>query len=675
MLAGQQNIAWNALAGRWQDVTNWMTDEERKWRQRPVVNRLLYWFTLTHSRITENTPIVAFKPATLDRIDALLAEVMDPVFKTVWQQANMEDVVDERASVLIPCGEVYTVSRLDLTLGDLRPRIGPAMLQGQDWEGNPLELYAEAVPYGEDGEPLAQLHPDGSYEATGEPYLEPEGQIVVDVLNPLQVRGEWGNRPWHRKAWHMFYSFMPIQDIRDRYGVDVEAEQEPVLGTSTELGRVLMGSGYFGSMSQRSGSEGMITNFADGFAGVWTMWMRPVPSDPVLRETPESPGGRLMIFTRTKLLYDGPREARYRYTSPIRKYSFIRVPGRPSGTSPQEPMNPLQRAYNKGWGQILQHRDLSTNPFIVIDQHTGLKPKDITNRPGTILKVVRRANIPPLEMVAPPRLGEEVFRTQGLLREELQDFGSIEGTEGRPPTLDASGELVKELRANSDRYLSATARRSVIEDARMVEDWIALLQVSWDQEKVLTYAGEDQAATTVVVFPEMFKQGRVNVVPDIESAMPEGRGERQAKMIQLYRDGVFGPPGTPEAARVYLEMFRFPHLGRAAQWGRVDGVTARQENGRLAMGEPAEAIPLFPWYSDEIHLAIHEEYMKAPEFVGLDPMIQQAFMVHWQAHMTRFQAQLAAQAALQQQQTGAEGGEGGPPQQEAAGAAPAASAA
>lgn len=679
MLAGQQNIVWNALAGRWQDVTNWLSDEDRKWRQRPIVNRLLYWFTLTHSRLTENVPIVAFKPATLDRMDAMLSEVMDPVYKTIWQQTNMEDVIDERASILIPCGEVFTVSRLDLTAGDMRPRIGPAMLQSQGSQGEPLELYAEAVPYDEQGQPLAQLAPDGTYEVTGEPFMEPEGQISVDVLNPVQVRGEWGARPWHKKGWHMFYAFVPLQEIADRYGVTVDAEAEPVLGTSTEMGRILMGSGYFGSMSARAGSEGVITNFAEGYAGVWTMWQRPATNDPQLRETEESPGGRLLIFTKTQVLYDGPREAHFRYTSPIRKYSFIRVPGRPAGTSPQEPMNSLQRAYNKGWGQILQHRDLCTNPFIVIDQHTGLKSKDITNRPGTILKVVRRTNIPPIEMISPPRLGEEVFRTQGLLRDELQDFGSLEGTEGRPPTTDSSGELVKELRVNSDRYLSATARRSVVEDARMIEDWIALVQVSWDQEKVITYAGEDQAATTVVVYPELFKQGRVNVVPDIESAMPEGRGERQAKLLQLYRDGVFGPPGTPEAARVYLDMFRFPHLGRAAMWGRTDGVTARQENGRLAMGEPAEAIPLFPWYSDEIHIAIHEEYMKAPEFVGLDPQIQMAFMIHWQAHTQRLQAQLAqqlaAQAALQaQSQAGPDTGSAGPPQ-EAAGAAPAASAA
>jgi hypothetical protein len=655
MLAGQQNIVYNTVTGRWQDITNWLTDEERKWRQRPIVNRLLYWFTLTHSRLTENPPIVAFKPASLDRRDAMLAEVMDPVYKTVWQQCNMDDVVDERASVMIPCGEAFTVSRLDMTAGELRPRVGPAMLRGQSYRGEPLEMYADAVPYDEQGQPLAQLAPDGSYYVTGEPFMEPEGQIVVDVLNPIQVRGEWGQKAWDRKNWHMYYAYVPLQDIKNRFGLVLEGENDPMIGSATELGRILMGSGYFGSMSSRTGSEGIVTNYAEGYIGVWTMWQRPQLDRADLRATPESPGGRLMIFTKTRVLYDGPREARYRYTSPIRRYQFVRVPGRPGGTSPQEPMNSLQRAYNKGWGQIIQHRDLATNPFIVLDQHTGLNPKDMTNRPGLIATVIRRAGIPPIEMVSPPRLGEEVFRTQGLLREEMQDFGSLEGTEGRPPTTDASGQLVRELRQNSDRYLSATARRSVIEDARMIEDWIALLEVSWDQQKIITYAGEDQAATTVVVMPDMFREGRVNVVPDIESALPEGRGEREAKLLQLYRDGVFGLPGSPEAARVYLDMFRFPHLGRAAQWGRTDGVTARQENARLAMGEPAEAIPLFPWYSDEIHIAVHEEYMKAPEFVGMDPMIQQQFMMHWQAHSIRFQETLLKQAALA---AGNEEGEG-----------------
>src|SRR5690606_24059852 len=100
---------------------------------------------------------------------------------------------------MIPCAQSYIYVSVDPDRGDLRPWVGPAMLPvtdeiGQphlDEMGQPLELYAEAVPYDKAGQPLAVAFPDGSYEVTGEPHVEPEGELAAMALCPLQVRGEW----------------------------------------------------------------------------------------------------------------------------------------------------------------------------------------------------------------------------------------------------------------------------------------------------------------------------------------------------------------------------------------------------------------------------------------------------------------------------------------------------
>lgn len=658
MLCGQQWTVWNPVLSKWINVQEWFGDPDRYWRQRPVVNRLLYWFILTHARMTENPPIVTFQPANADRSSSQLADVMDTVYKTIWQTAGMDDAIDNRSAWLIPCGEAYLISRIDPNRGDLKPWIGPAMLplqdqlgqpvaypQGHPQAGQPVEMYAAGVPYNQQGQPLAQLHPDGSYEATGEPYAEPKGEIVVDALCPLQVRGEWSQRPWHRKKWHMMFAYVSVEELYETFNLEVPAEAEGNTGTQFELSRIIMGSGWYGAMGGRPGSDGLITHFKGGYAGVYTYWERPSKQFP---QSASNPGGRMVICTRNLVLYDGPRNAAFPYTSPLRQYKFVNLPGRPGATTPQEAMNPLQRQYNRGWAQIMEYRNLCVNPVGIIDQVSGIRDKDIVNKPGLLVTAIKRPGVKALEYVDPPRLGEEVFRTQDLLRKEMQDFGNIEGAEGSAPTSDSSGELVKELRFNSDRFIAPTQRRNTVEDGRLVEDHICLTEILMDEAEVITFMGEDNVAQTAAVFPEMFKFGRVKVVPITESALPEGRSERVQRAQILFQMGVWGQPGVdPKASEAFLAMARFPHLGRSSMLGGVDQVTASQENGQLALGAPAQMIETYEWMDHNVHMQVHTKYMSTPEFKKLDPQQKMAFAMHRMIHQ---QYIAKAQAAQLQQE-------------------------
>jgi hypothetical protein len=198
---------------------------------------------------------------------------------------------------------------------------------------------------------------------------------------------------------------------------------------------------------------------------------------------------------------------------------------------------------------------------------------------------------------------------------------------------------VKELRFDEDRYISPTARRFSIELARMVDDWRVTIPYIWTEEKMRTWAGEDNVLRTILVSPELFEKGKVNVIPDIESMLPEGRGERQAKARQMWLDGAFGDPADPGAIRKFLDMARFPHMGRAVRPGGQDRIMAEQENGRLAQGHPATSIPIFEWQDHVEHNIVHEEFMKSPDYQKLSPEIQQQFVFHWM--MTR-EAEIAA---------------------------------
>ena len=673
MLSGQQWSVFNPRLGRFIDVTNWMTSDEKKWRQRPVFNRLLPWFIITHARMTENPPIVTFIPGP-DRDDAMLASTLDVIFKKKWREINMASVWDRASAWLIPSGTVYLQSTINLRRGEFIQFAGQP--QEEDMEGltpEQQELLSgldeeQEVGYDEQGAPM--FGEDGQPMGGEEGHFERKGDLDVAVHNAVQVRGEWTEAPWHEKSWHLTRTFHSTNEIMELYGVNVEGYQVPNQGGSDTgiAERFNYGSGYFGAADPNTIGSDFSTNVVipQPTVEVFTLWHRPAKYAG-MEEGPDEPGGRLLVVTRTQVLHDSTRPVAYRYTSPIRQFTFVNLPGRPAGgTTPQESMNQPQRMYNRTAAGLLEHTNLSVNPIKIIDSQSGLEERQVTNRPGLGLSVNRRANIPPFEWVAPPPLSPDVYRTLEFLRQEIDELGNLEGTEGGSPTEDASGELVKELRFNSDRFLGPTMRRSAEEFGRMVEDWIAIFPALYDDEEILSYAGADNVARTIMVRPDLFESASVNVQADVESMLPEGRGERQKNITALYSNGLFGMPGTPAAVSQFFELSRFPHLGRAGKFGGIHRITADQENGKLLQGMPAQELPVFEWYNDQVHLMSHEEFMASPEFLELDPQQQQQFVMHRQMHIMNImmKASQMAEASPEGSAGPSAGGEGGSPPSE-----------
>lgn len=666
MLLGQQWIAWSDMRGRFVDLADALSDDEKRWRHMPVLNRLFLWFLLQHARMNENPPVISWQ-AGPDRIDAMLAEVMDPVFKYLWYDVEMLEVLDRLFTWLIPSGRAFLKSRIDPMKGDPIPTSGPAVLEllrgdgaavlGAD--GQPIRRTVEGVPWGEDkdGEwrPRAKLVLDGEEEAlrpTAGPQALYEGGIEVDVLTCLEGRGEWGAHiPWHRKAWHTQHSLLTPMQAWEAYGVELEPDLrgQQAEGVSV-IWRLLHGSGLFGSADGKRGGD---VEAGDGFVSIYEFWGRP-GRFPGTERTEQSAGGRLLIVTGGgQVIRDGVRPAPFRYTSPIRCFDMVNLPGRPQGTSPQEFLNGPSKTRNRLHAQIVGHATLVSNPVRVVNRDAGIEEGQIRNVPGEEVLASRGASTAPvLEYVSAPSLGNDVYHATDRLSAEIDQIGHIEGTEGRAPTRNSSGELVKELRFNADRPIAGTLRRAVIELGRMAEDWHAMLPTIWDQEKIISIAGEDGIARVITVWPELFKQGNVNAKPEIESMLPESRQERQQRAFIFWQQGVYGPPNDPSAISAFLDEARFPHMSRIVRPGGTDRATAEQAVGRLLQGELASSVAVFPWYDLGVHLLVLERFMKSPEYLKLPPETMTEFVTHW---TTLREAQAARQLMDAEQQIAVQG--------------------
>jgi hypothetical protein len=677
MLLGQHWILWSEARQRYVDLSRYLDEQERRWRQLPVMNRLMLWYMLTHARTTENPPVLTYQPGP-DQIDADLAAVFDSCVKHVWQDSGMVAVIDKLMAYLLPGGRAHLKSRIDPNGGEEIELIGPAILQllsgdgqailGED--GNPIQRETDGpVPFGRDGEPRAQLLEDDDgklyYDETGEPDTMSEGRIVVDVLSCLEVRAEWGPSDWHDKAWHMQRSFLSPEQAFDTYGEELEPD---ITGSHAEevgtLMRMMYGSGLFGAADHR---ETVTMETQVEYVSIYEFWHRPARFPGMERE------GRLMTVTGGgEVLRDGGRFARFKHTSPIRCFDFVSIFGRSQGTSPQEMLNGPTRSRNRIIGQILEHSTKVSNPIMLYDTGAGIDESKVTGRPGSRVG----ANFQglagdPIRFVQPPSLSRDPYESYNMLTSEFDDLGNVRGAEGAPPTRDPSGELVKELRFNSDRFIGPTLRRATIEMARMADDWRVLMPLIWDVEKVISIAGDDEIARTVTVYPELFTEGNINIMPEVESMLPEGRGERQQRVERMYDKGLFGMPGTPEAVNTYLDLARFPHMGRASRMGGVDRSTAAQNVGKLLMGAQAIQIPLFQWYDYGVHLYVLDRHLKSPEYLKNDPQVQMQMTIYRQllvaAGVTAAQLQMQEQALMQAgAAAGAAAGMAGDPQNPAA---------
>jgi hypothetical protein len=633
MLSGRQWDVWSPMLGRFVDVLQWMNEDEKRWRQRPVMDFLGYWYQLTLSKATENQAVITFLPSTADRLDAMLAGVCDPIMKTVYD-AGEYDVREARAAAwAIVAGEAYLMTRVDFTGGAPRQVIAPAVLTLERPDGTSIERIADAVPYDQEGNPLAQLveDPDNpgeyGYDVTGEPYQDKEGDFEFDALCPLEVRAQWGSHiPWKKKAWVIHRWFLTPAEIERRWGVQCDADHYPEADDSGPgyLERMLFGTGYFGASMQNMAAQQADTsaNKREGYVCGYTMWERPDPQHTPADREQHRAGGRLLIVTASKkVLWDSERPALFEAAGPIRKIGFVDIPGRPLSSTPLEKMVPLQKRLNRIEAQIAEHTNLCTNPVLLVHELAGIDDDEWVARPGTVITHGFMGQGQPALWLVPPPLSSDVWRHKADVREQLFTIGAMQGNQSAPPTADSSGELVEQLRFNADRPLSPLTHSIARARADVAEDVLALLPTVWTEEKVIAYAGKDNVVRTVTVLPEMF-DGRVQVRPSLDSAAAESRTQRQQRVKELYALGVWGQPGSPQANAMLLDQLNYPNMERSARPGGVDRVMGETNVGRLVRRDPAAAIPLFDWYDFSVHLGVLDDFLKSPEYVELDEAVQ-----------------------------------------------------
>lgn len=655
MLSGRQWDVWSPVLRQFVDATRFMSEEELRYKQRPVMDYLRYWFMVTLSKVTENQPIVGFMPNNADEHSAMLAEVMDPISKTLWDETEMPDRLMQVASWALAAGEVYLLSRPDFTTGETRAMRGPAVLPYPQSEGMEAEdaqdVMIEDAPFGDDGEPLIDLSLDEygevQSEETGDAFLATKGTVRTDVVSVLEMRAQPGSHiPWNEKTWMMHRWFLSPEAVKEAYGVVVDPDIT-TLGDEHQPGtleRMMFGNGHLGASNgdpagqMNTASDDVVRQFVCGY----TLWERPCA---------DYPEGRMLVVGGNQVLFDGPRPFNTECAGPVRRIQFVPMPGRPIGSTPLETMVPLQKRYNRVHAQIAEHTNLCTNPILMISDQAGIDAEQFTARPGLVITHSAGSGVRPGEWLTPPALGIDVWKHLGDLRDQLFTIGSITGNDGQNPAADASGELIQQLRYNADRPLAPLTRSMELAAAGVVQDWMTMLPMLWPFETVVHYAGEDNVLKAITVYPEMW-DGSASARPVLESAAPESREKKQERVMGLYQMGLFGniadPMEQPKAAKRALELSRFPEMTRAARPGGKHRMMAEHNLASLLRGADPMSLVLLPMYDLNVHLGVFDDYMSGPDYLMLrtqpnGPQMMEAIMAFYEQMKMALQAQQAQQ--------------------------------
>ncbi len=658
MLMGDQWSIWSPKANKRINLADAMGAPDLAWRELPRVNLCQKWFGLTLARMTENSPILGAEPRDSDHESIALAAAADVVLPKVWDDTNMTAKTFELIGWMAAAGWGFAKVSAETAEGATVPMVGPAMLPAPDGSQVPVEHAA----FNAQGEPMGHIvsQDDGSYgyhlgdeDIPGE---LTEGKPAVRILSPMEVRGEWGNHiPWQEKRWHTHLTFQEPQEVLKRYGVEVQPDTAIDGGSAMAHYRLRLerGSGHYGTADMR-GNDGPGGNGpATDLVAVYEMWERP---------SHDFPEGRLLVVTSAKVLFDGPRPfpklKDYGYTSPIVMAEWLRQPGRPFGTTPLSDGIPIQRQINAGWRQLLLHRAKVTNPICFYDRASGLDEEDIAAfaRPGSQIGVEVPGGAPagyrPAWFIAPEPLGPDVYKIQQMLEEQFSDIMGLAGAEGIAQGSDASGEQVKELRFNSDRPISVPVRNLASALEQVGNLMFTILPVVWPIEQMLHYLGDDNQARTMEILPEMW-DGNVHVRINAESMLPRSRQEREQQALQRFQLGLFGAPGTPQAAAKYLQQSAYPDQDQLTGPGGPDQPTMNRIIGKVMQGLDPMQVPMMEQWNYNVMKQVLRDHMAGPEFLQADTDVQARMQMLWQRVEMGEMAQAVKQAQQQAQVQGA----------------------
>ena len=220
-------------------------------------------------------------------------------------------------------------------------------------------------------------------------------------------------------------------------------------------------------------------------------------------------------------------------------------------------LEPLQLELNEIKTQIMRHRRIALVKFLI--KKKGMKKEEAEKMvsedvgvvawvegQGDINKLVMEfsASIPPELFVAADTLMQDVREQIGFSRNQFGEFNSRSGD-----TTATEANIVKQA-----TEIRIDERRDVMADTvvDIVEMMHGVLFDNWGEEQIVDVIGPGGVPIWIRVRGELLKRGKFSVKVDPDSSVPETKGLREQRAIQLFQFLRENPLIDPIKLTMYL---------------------------------------------------------------------------------------------------------------------------
>lgn len=378
-----------------------------------------------------------------------------------------------------------------------------------------------------------------------------------------------------------------------------------------------------------------------------------------IRPCPTLPSGRVVYFTKDKILEDNKTWPFPFKHLPLIKFGSTPIPNSPYDSGETEDAIPLNKELNKTLSQILTHRDLTINPKWKIPRNSvqafNASDEAIHYTPvnGQTPEMLTHAQLPAYMTEI---LGDINMRIKGCF-----GLGDVNTNQAGQPGLE-SGIALDLAQEESDEVVAPIIEDNEISKGKALQMCLDFAQERYTTERLLEITG-DNGMPQIIAFKGSDVKG-VSIRCEASSSMPRSKAGRMARVMMMLNTGLI----DKDEAYKYLDN---PDLKGWKQKRMLDADMADREHQRILQGQPLNPVALQeaqgqvstgvnpqtqqPFkdpaevqafflqamlaptdYEDwQAHYNFHTEYMKTVEFENLDPQKQHEFIQHVSATLTK----------------------------------------
>ena len=470
------------------------------------------------------------------------------------------------------------------------------------------------------------IGPEMEDEESGEKFRL--GDVDIKCISPFEVLVDPDAKtPFIRDLKWLIHAYrIPAEEFEAKYGLKATPESVEDDGLEKQYMNLVKASGNIDNPMHGNGEM-------DDFVTIKEYYENP---------SIEHANGRFIIYTEEHLLYTG--ELPYGKI-PIAKFDDLFIPDRFWGMSTVEQLIPLQTEYNRTRSQILENRNLMSNPKWVAPRDAIQDVDSISAEPGEIIyynAIQGIAPPSPMQMPSPPSY---VFAQEDRI---LQDMMSVSGISdvnlrSNPPAGVESGRAMALLAEKDETRMAPTIQSWENCMAFSGRCAIELVKYHYQEERAIRVTGADNTARLLYL-----KGADLSSPEDIDVTIGQGLGfSRLARielLLEMFDRGIMQDPNK------LLNLLEFGDDKDLYEEQNMDKNNAAMENIQMSQGQPVPDPTIIE--NHNVHLETHRKFIKSEDFKMVPQEGQQLLFDHYMKTNQIVQQQMQQMMEQQRQMEG-----------------------